>query len=159
MTGLFDNIITFINNVLGAEGVFLICFSLMLACFITTLILALRKNNYTFKKRLWFLLVVFCVGGIERAIETLCFFNNGLSTLTLSLGLLFCIPVFYAKKGKEKTQKARDFVKFIDEQIYSNIPEDNSMNLQGNDTKKPIRIDNFKQQIVKEQRSKYTTVH
>lgn len=151
MIELFDNIFTFINIFLGAEGVFLICFSLLLACFIIVLILALRKNNYLLKKRLWFFFVVYSVVELEKGLETLCLFSNGFSTLTLALGLLFCIPVFYVKKGKEKTQKARDLVKFIDEQIHNNVLEYTPTSFQENDLKKPIRVENFAQQPQKEE--------
>ena len=151
MTELFDNIFTFINTFLGAEGVFLICFSLLLACFITALILALIKNNYTFKKRLWFFLVVFSVVELEKGVETVCCFSSGFSKLTLALGLLFCIPVFYTKKRRGKNQKAREFVKFIDEQIHNNIIEDSPTSYQVNDTKKPIRVEKFEQYPKKEE--------
>ena len=113
-------------DALTGEVLFLTALSVMTLGLIISLLLTLFKRNYKKSARLWFCLLV---GGItlgQGAITIIAKLQGGYVLLSLSVGVLYLIPVFFISGRQAKIKREeRQLINFIDGQIAKLNQEEN----------------------------------
>lgn len=111
--------LTFIDSNLGIGGLFALCFLILSAVFIFALALALFVKGYTLKKRLWFFAFSFAISGLLLGLSLIFGYGIGFSVLLLSIGALFCIPIFTIRVKRKADKSQLELARFIDDKLRS----------------------------------------
>lgn len=124
MNGIIDGVIKSILYSLGADGVFIALLAVAIVAFVVNLLLAIFVVGYGVIKRLWQPIVsLFCVciqGGFCACLEI----GYGLTFVLAGLCALLTIPLLVVReKNFVVDDKQKEFVRFIDNEIESTLPE------------------------------------
>ena len=109
--------LTFVDCSLGAGGLFAVCFLSLTLAFLFALILAVFAKGNTIKKRIWFVLFLGSVSGIELGLSLILGYGVGFSVLNLSVGALFCIPIFTVRVRGKADKNQIELARFLDDKL------------------------------------------
>ncbi len=116
MTERFFNFVGFINEKIGAFGLFLICASVITLLFLVVFILSLSVREYAFYKRRWFVLSSTAVCVAQYAV-TINVSDRIFVLLSIAVMLLFCSVIFSVRVRQKVDKSHKELINYIDEQI------------------------------------------
>ena len=117
MANLVYDGLTFVDYFLGVGGLFAVCFLCLTLAFLFALILAVFVKANSLKKRLWFVFFSVSVSGIELGLSLILGYGVGFFVLILSIGALFCIPIFTIRVRGRADKSQIELARFLDDKL------------------------------------------